>query len=328
MRIILIGGTGFIGTYVLLELIKRGEKPILFDLKPPSKFIENDITKITWVKGDIRNEKQIEKVVERHQPEVIINLAALLLGGCIEYPRRAVEVNVIGLSNILEAARKYCVRRVVNASSAAAYGFSRRVMKENNPVSTNINLYGATKFLGEILCRQYIENYGIEATNLRYCGVYGPGEVRSAGIAEVIKNIERIVTGRDAVLPKISASDHMNFIFVADAALATVLAATISRPLSLVYNITGSAENYITFGEMVSLIKRMVKTSGDVIFKGSGYDRGPVDIELARRELGFEPRYSIVDGLKESIKYLFKESKTLADLRGDDPPENSEMCPW
>jgi len=309
MRILVTGATGFIGSYIVKELSERGENIVVFDIQPPpvsmAKFTEN----ATWIQGDIRNENEVEKVVSENRPEVIINMAGLLLFGCMENPRRAVEVNVLGLSNVLEASRKHGVRRIVTASSAAVYGTAKSDPREVAPIPTNVTLYGATKFLNEVLCRQYIENYELEATNLRYYGVYGPGEVRSPGMAKVIKSIESIVTGRNVVLPNLKASDHTHLVFVADAAHATVLAATVPGPLSIAYNIAGTPEDYVSFREIVSTIKKLEPASGDVIFEGKGEARGlgMFDISLARKELGFNPRYTMEEGLKESINY-FKQA--------------------
>jgi len=306
LKILVTGGTGFVGSYVLLELIQRGEEITVFDIEPASKVARDIQEKLTWIQGDIRDLAQIETAIEKAKPEVIIHLAALLQYGCMENPRRAVEVNVLGLSNVLETCRKRGIRRVVTASSAAAYGVLTKTMKETEPIPTNVTLYGATKFFGEILCRQYIENYKLEATNMRYFGVYGPGEVRSPGIAKVLKDIESIVTGKNITLPTIRETDHIHLAFVADAAHATVLAATVPGPLSLVYNIAGGPESYVTYGEIVRTIQEMVPNCGQVVFQGKERDRGPMDTSLARRELGYEPRYSPKDGLRESVQFFLK----------------------
>ncbi len=308
MKFLLTGGTGFIGGYVLLELVRRNAEVVVMDLEPRSRVGREFQDKGLWVQGDISNVRHVEDIVEQYRPEVIINLAGLLQYGCMENPRRAVEVNVVGLSNVLEEARKHKVRRVVTASSAAAYGFFTKKVTEKEPIPPDVTLYGATKFLGEILCKQYIENCGLEATNMRYFGVYGPGEVRSAGMAKMIKDIESIVTGKSVVLPTVKGTDHTHLIFVADAALATVLAATVPGPLSLVYNIAGGPESYITFGEIVSIIRGMAPNCGQVTFQGKGRDRGPMDIALAQKELGFKPRYTPQEGFHESVKYFLEKN--------------------
>ena len=306
MKIMVTGATGFIGSYIVRELLKRQEELAVFDIQEPSRVLQGLEKRTDWQLGDIRRPEDVDRVVSSFRPEAIINMAGLLMFGCREDPRRAVEINVLGLSNVLEAARKNGVKRVVTASSAAVYGRGREKPLESASVPPNVTLYGATKFLGEIQCRQYIQNYGLEATNLRYYGVYGPGEVRSPGMAKVIKEIESIVTGRDVSIPHLSASDRTHLVFVADAAHATVLAATVPGPVSLAYNVAGRGEDYVTFGEIVAAIKRLEPRAGKVIFgrEGESSDIGFFDISLAQRELGFEPKYTMETGLKESIKYF------------------------
>lgn len=307
MKILVTGATGFIGSYIVQELLQRGEDIAVFDIQPISPVMKALGKPIHWHQGDIRQLALIEKLVSSFRPDVIINLAGLLMFGCAQNPRQAVEVNVLGLSNVLEAARTHGVRRVVTASSAAVYGGSKEEPKETASIPPNVTLYGASKFFNEILCRQYIENYHLEATNFRYYGVYGPGEVRSPGFAKVLKEIESIVTGKTVVIPQLRPTDHTHLVFVADAAHATVLGATVPGPLSLAYNIAGGPGDYVTFGQIVSTIKKLEPNSGDVIFQGKeGEDRslGVFDISLARKELGFEPKYTMEEGLRESIQYF------------------------
>ncbi len=309
MKILVTGATGFIGSYIVRELVERQDEVAVFDIQPASKVLLNFGKELKWYQGDVRNSDEVKSVVGEVRPEVIINMAGLLMFGCAQNPRMAVEVNVLGLSNVLEAARQFKIRRVVTASSAAVYGGSKDPPLENTAVSPKVTLYGASKFMGEILCRQYIENYGLEATNMRYYGVYGPGEVRSPGMAKVIKEIESIVTGKTVSIPNLKATDHTHLVFVADAAHATSLAATVPGPLSLSYNIAGNAADFVTFGEIVATIKKLEPKAGDVIFEGKGTrDRiGFFDISLAQKELGYEPRYNMEKGLMENIKY-FKNS--------------------
>lgn len=304
MRVLVVGGSGFIGTYVVSELKERGEKPMVFDSLEPPERCKGDVD---WVRGDIRNGDEVNSVIAETRPDAIIHLAGLLQHSCAEEPRKAVEINVWGLSNLLEASVSSGVRRFVNASSIAAYGPFMREAKEDEPISTGLSLYGASKFFGEILCRQYRARHGLETTSIRYAGVYGPGKVRSRGFAMDLKELERIVTGKDVTLADIHPDDHVHFVFVADAARATVSAATTRVPLKPVYNVAGDLESYATFGRITSILQSLSPTPGKAVFLGKGRDRGPLNIEAARTDLQFVPRVSLLQGLEQSVRSLLSD---------------------
>lgn len=306
MRILIAGGSGFIGAHVLSELIETGERPVVFDICLDPSLAKKCGEDVVWIQGDIRNGDHVNAVAAEARPEVIVNLAGLLQYSCAQNPRKAVEINILGLSNLLEAAVSFGARRFVNASSIAAYGPFIREGKEDRPVSTDISLYGASKFFGETLCRQYMEKDRLEVTNLRYAGVYGPGNVRSSGVAMDLKELEGIVTGKDVALTDIHSDDHVHFVFVADAARATVSAAMIPGPLKPVYNIAGDSDSYVTFGQIYSILRSMSPNPGRAVFLGKGRDRGPLNIEAARADLKFVPRFSLLQGLSETVGSLLE----------------------
>lgn len=263
-----------------------------------------------WIEGDIKDASFVNKVVSDYLPDVIIHMVNLMYWASSNDPRMALEVNVLGFSNVLEAAKEYGVRRVVAASSGGVYEGSSQECNEGAEISPNVSLYGACRFLNEVLSRQYRENYGIECTNLRCVTVYGPGEIGGQGIAQEVKKIESIASGKTVKVKRLKSCGVFFPIFVADAARAFVLAATTKSRISLVYNISIPKEQYITVGEFVSTIQGLEPGSGDVIFEeDSGPDSvksfiGHYDTSLAEAELGFKAEYNLKDGLSESIDYV------------------------
>lgn len=122
MSVLVTGGTGFIGSYVVLDLLERGEVPILFDVRSPEDVPSLRGRGLPWIQGDVRDRDAIGAVVGDPGVRAVIHLAAILQFGCRQDPVQGTEVNILGLLNVLEGARRRGVKRVVTASSAAVYG--------------------------------------------------------------------------------------------------------------------------------------------------------------------------------------------------------------
>src|SRR5260370_32731900 len=119
--ILLTGGTGFVGLNVAEQLSARGEQVVLFDLSPPPADFR---WKVVFEKGDVTSRARLEEVLLQHQPGQVIHLAAITAGPerDAREPRHIAEVNLLGTLNVLEAARKHGVRRLVHASTGAVFG--------------------------------------------------------------------------------------------------------------------------------------------------------------------------------------------------------------
>lgn len=298
MAILITGGSGLIGTYVVRELLNREEDIIVYDLKPPA-----DETGICFVNGTVTDKNRLLNILKKHAVDKIIHLAALLQFGCEQRPHDAIEVNVLGTLNLLEVARDISAKRFVFASSGAVYGPVEETMTEATPIFPGISLYGATKHLCEVLGSRYQKLYGISFIALRYWGVYGPGEVSSPGMAEVFKKIESSISGKDVVITEVGPEEKRHFTFVKDAAHATVLATEAPLKDFRVLNIAGGEDSYVTFQEFYYTIKKLCPSAGNVLFQGKGQNRGKVDISAARKELGYQPRYTLEMGIQEDIDY-------------------------
>lgn len=298
MAVLITGGSGLIGTYVTKELLTRGEEIIIYDLKPPA-----DETGICFVNGTVTDKNRLLNICKKHAVDKVIHLAALLQFGCEQRPHDAIEVNVLGTLKLLEVAQGISAKRFVFASSGAVYGPVEETVTEATPIFPGISLYGATKHLCEVLGTRYERVYSLPFVALRYWGVYGPGEVSSPGMAEVFKRIESSILGKDVVVTEVGPEEKRHFTFVKDAAHAAVLAMDASLKDSRVFNIAGGDDSYVTFQEFYQTIKKLCPSAGNVLFQGKGQNRGKVDISAARKELDYQPRYTLEMGIQEDIDY-------------------------
>lgn len=307
MSILVTGGAGLIGSYVLEELVQGGDQVVSLDINDPGEVPAKHMKGIEWIKGEIECGNFLDSIFQKHRIERVVHLAGLLQFGCEQDPPKAVHVNILGTLNLLEAARKVGVKRFVFASSAAIYGASSGTLHESSPVSQDTSLYGRSKFFGELLGSRYEKLYGLPFVVVRYFLVFGPGKVGSPGVAEVIKKIESTISGKDVTISEaISPDKKIHFVFAKDVAHGTILALKKEGLKSRIFNIAGGEDCYITLEEFHQNLKRIFPSAGRVNFTGKGPSRGKADISLAREELGYEPQYSLEKGIQEDIDYFMK----------------------
>lgn len=297
MRVLVTGGAGNIGREVVRLLCERGDEPIIFG-RVNSPLSPKDVA----VVGDINDRSLLRHSM--HGVEGIVHLASMLQYGCDQDPKGAIDENVNGTLTVLEAAREGGVPRFVFASSVAVYGSTRELLREEGPIQTDAPLYGATKLVCEKLLRRYKALYGIACRTVRFSTVLSGRPVRSPGIAAAVAKIMSIGSGNDVVIDEVSASDLRHFVYLKDAAQAAVLALHASEDAGELFNIAGGEDYYLSFEELVDLIRQMCPEAGRVTFRGNSGHRGRVETSRASKELGFSPAYSIRDALKEIMTHV------------------------
>ncbi len=178
MSIMIIGGTGFIGSRLADRLVGRGEKVICFDLYPAPQKISHLGDQAKLVVGDITRIEDIIAAIKKFQVEKIVNLAYMLGSESEANPHLAVRINVMGMNNVFESARLMGITHVVYASSIAVYGlqtsFGERPVTEMDDCHPTL-IYGAHKLWNEFMAKKYMERYGMTIPGLRIAAVGGPG---------------------------------------------------------------------------------------------------------------------------------------------------------
>ncbi|MES2590528.1 MAG: NAD-dependent epimerase/dehydratase family protein [Bacteroidota bacterium] len=228
-RVLVIGGAGFIGGFVISEILKYDVKEvIIYDNFSRGKHvnIENSLKdprcSVFPFGGDIRELDIIDKAFEG--VDYVFHLAAMWLLHCKDFPRTAFHVNIEGTFNVLEACVKHKVKKLIYSSSASVYGDAVEVpMTEAHPFN-NRNFYGSTKIAGEAMCTAFNDRYGLEVMGLRYMNVYGPGQDQHAvysGVVPIMLN--KIEAGEQPVING-DGSQAYDFIYVEDVAKANIAA--------------------------------------------------------------------------------------------------------
>ena len=177
MTYLVTGGTGSMGAYVVRDLLGEGKEVVCLQRSGMTPFLleavgGDDINKVKVVQGDISNTQQLFYVVQENHIDTVIHLSSLILStGLTEnQPAYALQVNCVGMNNLLEAGRLFGLRRIVWTSSFQALGEAGKFYKE--PISDNAvykpdSMYSASKALNEFMAEHYYKKFGVDALGFR-----------------------------------------------------------------------------------------------------------------------------------------------------------------
>ena len=260
-KVVVIGGAGLIGSHVVDQLLAEPVAEIVvFDNF--ARGTRSNLTKATAdrrvriLEGSITDLPLLARAVEGAAG--VFHLAALWLYECVHEPRSAIDVNVVGTFNVIEACQRAMVRKVVYSSSASVYGDAVFTpMTEEHPFN-NRTMYGATKIAGEQLFRASYEQHRLDYVALRYMNVYGPRmDYKGAYVSVIMKVLDRIEQNLPPVIFG-DGSQSYDFVHAVDAARANVLAMKSDRA-DTVYNVGAGVKT--TINELVRCLLDLTASS-------------------------------------------------------------------
>ncbi|MBN8671448.1 MAG: NAD-dependent epimerase/dehydratase family protein [Chitinophagales bacterium] len=314
-KVLVIGGAGFIGGFVVRELLKHDVKEvIIYDNFTRGKYVNiNDCLQdprctVYPFGGDIRELDILDKAMEG--VDYVFHLAAMWLLHCMDFPRTAFDVNIGGTFNVLEACVKHKVKKLVYSSSASVYGDAVEVpMTESHPFN-NKNFYGATKISGEAMCTAFNDRYGLKVVGLRYMNVYGPGQDQHAVYSGVVPIMLNKIDANEQPTINGDGSQAYDFIYVEDVARCNVQA-ILSDVESGFYNV--GTEVQTTIKTLCDTILKLKESKLEVIYKPYSADDARALVQnrigsrqRAENELGFKYKYSLEEGLLKLIEWRDK----------------------
>ncbi len=317
-KILVIGGAGFIGSFVVRELLKEdvGEV-VIYDNFTRGKMdniedaLKDPRCSLYPHGGDIRDLDVLNDAMKGK--DFVFHLAAMWLLHCKDFPRTAFEVNIGGTFNVLEACVQNKIKKLIYSSSASVYGDAVEIpMTENHPFN-NRNFYGATKISGEAMCRAFYDRFGLPYVGLRYMNVYGPGQDQTAAYTGVIPIMLNKVDANEAPMINGDGSQAYDFVYVEDVARFNVLALKSEK----------SDEFYNVGTEIQTTIKDLCDTILDMTRSNLKVKYVPYSPEDARRlvqnrigsnrkaheDLGFQPKFSLREGLQKLIEWRRSSGK-------------------
>ncbi len=305
---ILITGAGMIGCYFAREMARRGRQVVLYEGAPNAEYIRFVAGDAPVVKGDIRDLPALVDVMREYGVDTVFHSAAMISRTVAANPFTGLSVNIGGTTAVAEASRLCGVRRLVFCSSVVAYRWSLRPVApvdEDFPLGDD-DFYGNSKVACEQVLHAYGAKYGIEVAVLRFPLVYGHGLFAGGARGGIAPHLiaEDAARGRPVRIDpaQFNTTEHL---YVKDAVQGVTLAC--ERPF------TGKAFN-IGAGAVTgpSDLAHAVKTAcpglSVEVLPGSsehpGHQKQPLDLNRARKELGYDPEFDLDKGMSDLIQEL------------------------
>lgn len=294
-KVVVTGGAGFIGSHLVDALVDLGyEVHVIDNLFSGKKEYVNKKVKLHII--DIRDKEKIELIIK--DAKYVFHEAAIpQVQYSIENPVLTNEVNVVGLLNVLEAARLNKVKRLIFASSSAIYGDTDELPLEETAKAKAISPYGTQKYVGEKYCKLYADIYKIETVCLRYFNVYGPRQYAVDDNSSVISKFIKFHKENNPLIITGDGKQTRDFVHVKDVVLANLLAM--------------KGEN-VGRGEVINIgtgkgiaINHIANLIGGKILRQAARKEplnSYANINKAKELLGWSPEISIEDGLHMLMK--------------------------
>jgi len=299
------GGAGFIGSHIAVELIRRGEKVIVFDNFSTGNRQNLDVL------GGQADVREIDLASETHLTDhldgvdFVIHQAAIpSVPRSIDDPMTTHQANVNGTLNLLNAARNAGVRRLVYASSSSLYGDSPKLPKQEDMPAAPLSPYGGQKYFGEVYCQVFWRAYQLETVSLRYFNVFGPRQDPSSQYSGVIARFIPALLSGDRPVIYGDGEQSRDCTYVSNIVDANLRACLATGVAGGVFNI--ACGERVTVNSILSQLQNVMGCDieptyeparpGDIL-------HSQADISKARDTLGWTPSATFAEGLKPTIDW-------------------------
>lgn len=311
-RILVTGGAGFVGSFVVEQLLNEGVKEIVVIDNFMRGFKDNikgpiETGKVNVVIGDIRHREELDKLCEGI--DYCFHLAALRITQCAQEPRQALEIMYDGTFNVLESCVKHKIKKLIFASTASVYGQASEfpTTEQHHPYN-NVTLYGAAKMANELMLRSFAHMYGLNYVALRYFNIYGPRMDTFGKYTEVFIRWYHLIKEGKAPLIFGDGKQTMDFIYIEDVARASILALK-SDCVNEAINVASGKETSLV--ELCSTLLSVMKSGLTPQYVPLPQERQKVevirrlaDVRKAEKMIGFKASVDLKLGLEKLVSWL------------------------
>ena len=301
MKVLVTGGAGFIGSAINKLLLEKGHLvTVVDDLSKGSRdYLDK---RVDFHQVNIEDQKKLEEILPGH--DAIIHMASFIeVGKSVKKPVEFAQNNIVGTVKLLEAMKATGVKKIIFSSSACVYGNPKKLpITENDPIGEQENPYGITKVTMEQFCMLYYRLFEFDVSLLRYFNPYGPGELHNPE-THAIPNFIKAALSKTPIPLFWQGQQIRDFIYIDDLARAHVLA----LPLSGLHIYNVGTETGL---KVIDVVKKIFELLGyETSIEDKGQRKGDVpslvaSSEKIRRELGWEAKVDLEEGLKETIDFF------------------------
>jgi len=307
------GGAGFIGSHLVEELVRRGERVRVVDnLSTGKRQNIAHLSSVEFVEGDLADLDVAQRAVAGI--EYVLHQAAIpSVPRSVEDPITSNRANIEATLNILVAARDAGVRRLVYAGSSSAYGDTPTLPKVETMATAPLSPYALQKLVGEQYCQMFTRLYGLETVTIRYFNVFGPRQDPSSPYSGVISLfISGLCDGRQPTI--YGDGEHTrDFTYVANVVDGVLRACTAAEASGEVINVATGGR--ISLNTLFNTIRQLVDANVNPMYSAprpGDVKDSQADISKARRLLGYEPSISFEEGLARTVAWYRDSHATVA----------------
>jgi nucleoside-diphosphate-sugar epimerase len=303
------GGAGFIGSNIVEELVRRGERVRVLDDFSTGKRanLSTFLESIELVEGDLRDPSAVRRAVEG--VDYILHQGALpSVQRSVDNPLASHAVNATGTLNLLVAAREAGVKRVVYAASSSVYGDSPTLPKQEDMIPRPKSPYAVSKLAGEQYCRAFTEVYGLETVCLRYFNVFGPRQDPTSQYSGVIPLFITAMLQGGSPTVHGDGLQSRDFSYISNVVHANLLAAAAPGAAGRVFNVA-CGQRY-TLLDMIAALNDILGTQTEPVHtepRVGDVRHSLADISAAQEALGYRVLVDFVDGLRQTVAW-YRES--------------------
>lgn len=302
-RVLVTGGAGFIGSHLVEGLLSAGNTVAILDDLSTGREVNLAAVRdrITLHRGSITDPDAVKKAVQG--VEVIFHLAALpSVQRSVEAPLLSHDACATGTLQVLDAARQNGVRRVVYAASSSAYGDTPGALRHETDALAPLSPYAAAKLAGEHYCKAFTASYGLETVRLRFFNIFGPRQDPKNPYTGVIALfIAAMSSGKRPVVFG-DGLQSRDFTYILNATQAVMKAADAPAAIGKVYNV-GVGGN-TTLLDLIAGLNQLLGTKLEPVSqppRAGDVRYSQADVTAAKRDLGYEPQYTFMEGLKATL---------------------------